>query len=182
MLETWNLVCTPTHVVSENIPFSTKVLILLMSAFFCKKNQHFLVKIVPLLKARVWELCWRFFSFFFSVFVRQKITIIENVGFIDCIRNLASSCSKLAINWQNNKGVTICWHDVVTTIVWQFFVSLVKFSCMSKIHVNIITGSGVMPIFFSIAQYLESGGEFEIANLVQMFLLKCYWMLQNTRD
>ena len=48
---------TYTYLVSVNIPFSIKTaLILLMSAFFAK-NQHFLEKIVPLLKATVWELC-----------------------------------------------------------------------------------------------------------------------------
>ena len=31
---------------------------------------------------------------------------------------------------------------------WRCFVSLIKFSCWSKFHVNIITGSGVMTIFF----------------------------------
>ena len=48
-----------THIyeVSEYTPFSTNsLLILLMSAFFAK-NQHFMAKIVPLLKAVVWELC-----------------------------------------------------------------------------------------------------------------------------
>ena len=41
------------HVVSEDIPFSAKAhLILVMSAFFAK-NQRFLAKIVPLLKAIV---------------------------------------------------------------------------------------------------------------------------------
>ena len=40
MLETWNLdVSTYTYVVLENIPFSTKTpLILLTSAFFCKNS------------------------------------------------------------------------------------------------------------------------------------------------
>ena len=67
MLKTWNLVVhTPIYLVSENVPFSARtVLILLMSAFFAK-NQHFLVKIVPLLKAIVWELCWRFMMLQFA--------------------------------------------------------------------------------------------------------------------
>ena len=33
-------------------------------------------------------------------------------------------------------------------IFWRCFVSLVKFSYWSKIHLNIITGSGVMTIYF----------------------------------
>ena len=44
-------VITRTYVVSENICFSTKtVLILLTSAFFRKKSAFFLAKIVPLRK------------------------------------------------------------------------------------------------------------------------------------
>ena len=42
MLQSWWCVSTHTYVVSENIPFSTKtVLILLMSAFFGKKLEFF---------------------------------------------------------------------------------------------------------------------------------------------
>ena len=48
-----HFVPTHTYSVSENIRFSTKAfLILLMSAFFTK-NQRFLAKIIPLLKAIV---------------------------------------------------------------------------------------------------------------------------------
>ena len=64
MLEAWNLVFKYTHmyIVSENIPVSTETpLILLMSVSFAK-NQHSLAKIVPLLKAILWQLCYRIFS------------------------------------------------------------------------------------------------------------------------
>ena len=45
---------TNTYVVSENIPFSMKIpLILLMAAFFLQKISIFLAKIVSLLKAIV---------------------------------------------------------------------------------------------------------------------------------
>ena len=54
-LQIWH-VKTHTYLVSENIPFSAKVLlILLMSAFFWNKSAFF-AKIVPLLKAIVWKL------------------------------------------------------------------------------------------------------------------------------
>ena len=60
MLETLRITAN-TYVVSENMPVSFKaLLILLISAFFAK-NQCFLAKIVPLLKAIVWELWQRFF-------------------------------------------------------------------------------------------------------------------------
>ena len=43
ILETWNLARKYTHIcISENVPFSTKdLLILLMPAFFCKKSVLF---------------------------------------------------------------------------------------------------------------------------------------------
>ena len=45
---------TLTYLVLQNLPFNTKnPLILLMSAYFLAKNQQFLAKIVPLLKAIV---------------------------------------------------------------------------------------------------------------------------------
>ena len=39
-------------------------------------------------------------------------------------------------------------HDVIVIYFWRYFVSLVKFSYWSKFHVNIITGSGIMTVFF----------------------------------
>ena len=57
-------------------------------------------------------------------------------------------CSKLAKNQKNDNDVTIFWHDVNVKFFWHCFVSLVKFSYWSKFHVNIITGSGIMTIFF----------------------------------
>ena len=62
------------------------------------------------------------------------------------IRSL--DCSKLAKNHKNDTGVTIFRHDVNVNFFSDFFVSLVKFSYWSKFHVNIITGSGIMTIFF----------------------------------
>ena len=43
---------------------------------------------------------------------------------------------------------TIFGHDVKVTFFWRWFVSTVRFSYWSKFHVNIITGSGIMTIFF----------------------------------
>ena len=57
-------------------------------------------------------------------------------------------CSKLAKNPKNDKEVTIFLHDGNGKIFWRCFVSLVKFSNWSKFHVNIITGSGVITVFF----------------------------------
>ena len=49
---------------------------------------------------------------------------------------------------KNDNDVTICRHDVIVKIFWCCFVSLIKFSYCSKIHVNIDVGSGVMTDFF----------------------------------
>ena len=61
MLETWNLVRKDTHICRfRKYTFSTKtLLILLLSASFLQKTNIFLPKIVPSLKAIVWELCQR---------------------------------------------------------------------------------------------------------------------------
>ena len=45
----------------EYIPFSTNTCLILLISVFFVENQHFLPKIVLLLKAIVWELCKRIF-------------------------------------------------------------------------------------------------------------------------
>ena len=45
--------------------------------------------------------------------------------------------------WRHN---FLTWHHC--QIFWRCFVSLIKFSYWSNVHVNIITGSWVMTIFF----------------------------------
>ena len=81
-------------------------------------------------------------------------------------------------------------------IFLRCFVSLVNFSHSSKFHVNIITGSSAMTIFFiknwpeiqkseihkpEFFPISEDWGKLWILNLAQEFLIKCYWILQNTR-
>ena len=105
-------------------------------------------------------------------------------------------CSKFDINQKDDKDVIIFWHDFIVKLFWRSFVSLVKFSYRSKFHVSIITGSGVMTISFykrlarnletRIAPspfYLISGDwhKLRTPNLVRMFLIKCYCILQNSR-
>ena len=53
------------------------------------------------------------------------------------------------------------WHDVRIKFSWLFFVSLIKFTYWSKFHANIITGFGVMTIFFykGLIRILEIGRE-----------------------
>ena len=74
------------------------------------------------------------------------------------------------------------------------FVFLVKTISWSKFHVNIITRSGAMTIFFykHLTRNLEIGNipawvlsniwrleQARKTNFAQMFLINCYWMLQN---
>ena len=58
------------------------------------------------------------------------------------------NCSKLAKTLKNNNDVIIFRHDVNVKFFWRCFVSLVKSSYWSKSHVNILTDSGIMTIFF----------------------------------
>ena len=105
-------------------------------------------------------------------------------------------CSKLAINRKNGNDIKICWHDVLVKFFLTLFVCLLKFSYWYKFHLDIITSSGVMTIYFvrdwpeiqklkiPPSEFCPISGDWgmlEIPNLVGMFLMKCYWMLQNAR-
>ena len=104
--------------------------------------------------------------------------------------------SKLAKIMKNDNDVTIFRYDVKVNLFWRCFVSLVKFSYWSKFHVNIITASVIMTIFFykgwpeirkseippsEFCPMSGDWGELWIPNLVQMFQIEFYWMLQNFR-
>ena len=144
----------------------------------------------------MWELCQRFLVLF-SVFVRQKVLITENITFADSMSGIRSpDCFKLAKNPKNYNDVTIFRHGVNVKFFWRCFVSLVKFGYWSKFHVNIITGSGIMTIFFykGLSRNLEIGntpsdfcpisgdwGKLWIQNLVQVYPVEYYWMLQISR-
>ena len=82
----------------------------------------------------------------FSVFVRQKVTITENITFVDSVSGIPPpDCSKLTKNPKNDNDVAIFWHEVNVSLFWRCRVSLVKFSYWSKFHANIITGSSYDP-------------------------------------
>ena len=61
--------------------------------------------------------------------------------------------------------------------LWHCFVSLVKFSCWSKFHVNIITGSGVMRISFYKGLTTNQG----IGN-TSVWILPTIWRLVQVRS
>ena len=107
--------------------------------------------------------------------------------------------SKLAINLKNDNDFTMFWHDsILNFFFWCCFVSLFKYSHWSKFHVNIIniiTGSGVMTIFFykglTRNPEIENTPVWVLPNMWRMgwirdtkfgmSLMKCYWKLQNAR-
>ena len=120
----------------------------------------------------------RYFLVLFSVSVRWKVTINKNATFTDCASGIwLLDCSKLTINWKNDNDVTICWRDIIVTFFWRSLVSFVKFNYWSKIHVNIITGSGVMTIFF----YMGLTRNLEIKN-INFWVLPSIWTLRQVRD
>ena len=95
------------------------------------------------------ESCAGDFLLLFSVFVRQKVTVNENIIFADSVSGMRPpECSESAKNLKNDNDVTIFRHDVNVNFFWRCFVSLVKFSYWSKFHVNIISGSRIMTTFF----------------------------------
>ena len=62
-------------------------------------------------------------------------------------------------------------------LFWGCFVSLVKFSYWSKFHVNIISGSGVMTVFF----YKGLTRNPDIGN-TPVWVLPNIWRLEQVRD
>ena len=88
-----------------------------------------------------------------------------------------TDCSKLDINRKNDNGITISRHDVIVKFFWRHFLSLLTFSYRSKFHVNIITGSGVMAIYF----YNRLARNSEIGN-TPVWVLPNVWRLGQVRD
>ena len=86
-------------------------------------------------------------------------------------------CSKLAKNPKNDNDVTIFRHDVIVQFFGGCFVSLVKFRYWSKFHVNIITGSGIMTLFF----YKGLTRNLEIGN-TPVWVLPKIWRLGGVMD
>ena len=103
-------------------------------------------------------------------------------------------CSKLAKNLKNDNDVTIFGHDFNINFFDIVLFLLSVLVNWSKFHVNIITDSGIMTIFFykGLTRNPEIGntsvwvlpniwGKLWIPNLAWMSLIECYWMLQNSR-
>ena len=72
------------------------------------------------------ESCVRDFLVLFSVFVRQKFTITENITFRDSVSGIRRrECSKLAKNPESDNDVTIFRHGVISNFfdVFLFLLS-----------------------------------------------------------
>ena len=133
----------------------------------------------------------------FLVFVRQKVTITENISFADSLPGIRPpDCSKLTKNLKNDNDLTISRHDVNATF-FDVFLYLLS---------SLVTGPSFMSVLSLVLKLwqfsfirdwpeirkseipssefcLISGdcGKLWIPNLARMSLIECYWMLQNLR-
>ena len=103
-------------------------------------------------------------------------------------------CSKLAKNWKNYNDVTIFWHGVIANIfdVILFLLSRLvtdpSFMSISSFVLELWQFTFIrdwpeiwkseIPSFCSIS---KDWGELGIPNLARMSVMKCSWMLRNTR-
>ena len=146
-----------------------------MSAFYCKKLAFFVQK-STITQSNSVRAVLEIFEFCF--FVRQKFTVTENIPSADFVSGIRPpDCSKLAKNPKNDNNVTIFRHDVIIKFFWRCFVSLVKFSYWSIFHVNIITGSWIITIFF----YKGLTRNPEIGN-TPVWVLPYIWRLGQVMD
>ena len=138
-----------------------------------QKKYFFFSKIIPLLKAIVRELCLRaIFSFcniksyYWLKFRLYRLCVLKTAS------KLLKICHKLIKRqWRHSLSTRRHCH------FFMFRVSLVKLSYRSKFHVNIITGSRVMTIFF----YKGSDGNLEIGQM-SVWVLPNIWRLKQVRN
>ena len=133
----------------------------------------------------------------FSVFVRQRVTITENVTFVDSVSGIPPpDCSKLTKNPKNDNDVTIFRNDVnvnffdVVLFLLSGLVTGPNFISISSLVLELwqfsfirdwpeIRKSEIPPSEF--CPISGDWGELWIPNLAWMSLIECYWMLQNSR-
>ena len=80
--------------------------------------------------------------------LKVRLLLMKEQVYRQCQRNPTSRLLQISHKLKNDNDVTVCWNDVIVNFFSCSFVSLVKFSYWSMFHVNIITGSSVMTIFF----------------------------------
>ena len=93
---------------------------------FCPKKYHY--------SKQQCESCVRDFLVLFSVFVRQKVTVTENITSADSVSGIRPvDCSKLAKYPKNDNDITICQHDIIV----KLFLMLFCFSCQVQLLVQV---------------------------------------------
>ena len=108
-----------------------------MSAFFAKKIA-FLCPKNCLVRAVLG------FLVLFSVFLRQKVTINENINFADSVSGIQPpDCSKLAKNPKND-DITIFWHDII--IHFFFLTFFFSFDFFLILLSSLVSGPSFMSI------------------------------------
>ena len=132
------------HLFSENIPFGTKaVLILLMSAFFAKKSAFFRKNRTFTQSNSVKDIL-----VVFSFCKRKGYSLWKCKFYRLCVRNSAFGLLQIGHKsgkWQWRHNLTTWRHR---NFFWHCFVFLVTFSYWFKFYINIITDSGVTTIYF----------------------------------
>ena len=150
-----------------------------MSSFFLQKNSIFLPKKYLFSKQQC-ESGIRDVLVLFSGFVREKVTITENITFAD---------SKLAKNPKNDNDVTVFWHDVVVNFfdVILFLLSILvtdpNFMSISTLALELWQFSfirdwpEIWKSEISPSEFCPISGDWStlwIPILAQMCLIECY--------
>ena len=134
-----------------------------------------------------------YFLVLFSVFVRQKVIVTENITFVVCVRNPVSGL--LQIDQKSGKWQ---WrHNFSTWRQRQIFLTLFLFSSLGTGPSSMSISSLVLELWqflfirdwpeiwkskisrYEFCSISRDWGELGIPNLVRTSLIKCYWMLQN---
>ena len=90
-------------------------------SIFLQKNSVFYLK-KYLYSKQYCENCVRDLLVLFSVFVRQKVTVNENVHFTDYASGIrVPDCSKLVMHPKTGNDSAICWCDVIAFFFFFFF-------------------------------------------------------------
>ena len=147
-----------------------------MLAFFVKKLVFFVQK-STFTQSNSVRAMLKIFKFCFQVLYGKRLLLLKTYFCRLCVRNPASGLLKLAKI--RKMTMTSQFFDMTSTsqFFWCCFVSLVNFSYWSKFHVNIITDSRIMTIFF----YKGLTRNPEIGN-TPVWVLPNIWRLGWVRD
>ena len=138
--------------------------------------------------------CWKTETFPVVHYFIWKLELVSNIFDMDMNGYGLLQIGHKSEKWQLRHNLSTWRHR---QFFWHWRISFFKFSYWSKFHANIITGSNFITIFLykglirnpkiqntpasAFCPISGDWGELEIQNLAQMPLMKCYWMLQNSR-